>query len=103
MPDRHNVIGTEEDVQLAEFDLLLLVEVASRTEHGEEQRTVPFQLWTLVGGDCIIDGQWVEVELDGDRRDVVSGGPVQVDPGHALSCRSSSYVSSRLAGSSVRR
>src|SRR5215207_7144504 len=85
MPDRHNVIGTEEDVQLTEFDLLLLIEVASRTEHGEEQRTVPLQLWTLMGGDRIIDGQWVEAELGGDRQDVVSGRPVQADPGHALS------------------
>ena len=84
MADGEHEIGPDEDVDLAELDLLGLVEVARRAQHDEQGVVVAFELGPLVGDDGVLDGEGVEAELRGERRDFVLVGTVQADPGHAV-------------------
>ena len=84
MPDRHHEVRAGEYVQLAELDLLGLVEVAGRPQHGEQGVAVALQLGALVRRDRVLHGQRVQAELRRrPPRSPSSVGPVQADPGHA--------------------
>ena len=84
MPYGDDVVRSDKNVQFAELDLLLLIEVPGRSKHREKQSTVPFQFGPLMCRDGVIDGQWMQVELCGERHDVLPGGTVQADPSHPL-------------------
>jgi hypothetical protein len=73
----------DEDVELAEVDLLDLVEVSGRAEHHEQRVPVSVRLGPLVGDDGVLDRQLVQVELLRDVEDHRVLGPVEADPGHA--------------------
>ena len=55
--------GPDEHVDLAELDLLLLVDVPGWAQHDEEGVVIPFDLRPLVCVDGVLDGQWMELEL----------------------------------------
>ena len=55
-------VRPDEEVHLAELDLLGLVEVARRPQHDEERLPVALELGPLVG-DRVLDGELVEVEF----------------------------------------
>lgn len=65
MADRDQEVAADEDVQLAEVDLLLGVEVAGGAQDDEERLAVALQLGALMGLQCVLDGQLVQVELRG--------------------------------------
>ena len=50
-------------MDLAELDLLLLVDVPGWARHDEEGVVIPFDLRPLVCVDGVLDGQWMELEL----------------------------------------
>ena len=74
----------DEDVQLAELDLLDVVEVAGRPQDHEQRVAVALELRALVGVDRVLDGEFVQVELRGERLQFERVGPVEPDPGHAV-------------------
>ena len=82
--DGDHEVGTDEHVDLAELDLLGLVEVARRAQHDEQRVAVALQLGPLVGDDGVLDGELVELELGGQRGDLVLFRPVQPDPRHPV-------------------
>ena len=55
--------GADEHVDLAELDLLDVVDVAGGSEHDEQGVVVAFELGALMGDDRVLDGQRVEPEL----------------------------------------
>ena len=65
--DGDDEVGADEDVDLAELDLLDVVEVARRAQDHEERVAVALELGPLVGDDGVLDGQLVQAELVGDR------------------------------------
>ena len=64
--DGEHEVRADEDVDLAELDLLDLVEVAGGAQHHEQGVAVALQLGALVGDDRVLDGQLVQAELLGD-------------------------------------
>lgn len=84
MADRDQEVRADEDVKLAELDLLRGVEVARRAQDDEEGVAVALQLGALVGLEGVLDGELVEVELGGQGVELGLGGAVQADPGHAV-------------------
>ena len=84
MADGDDEVGSDEHVDLAELDLLGLVEVASRAQNDEQDVAVAFQLGTLVGDDGIFDSEVVELELSRQRGDFVLLRTVQPDPRHPV-------------------
>ena len=84
MPDGEHEVGADEHVDLAEVDLLDVVEVAGGAQHHEQGVAVAFQLGPLVGDDRVLDGQLVQPELLGHGQQLRLGRPVQPDPGHGV-------------------
>ncbi len=72
----------DEQVHLAELDLLDVVEVARCPEHDEQGLAVALELGPLVGDDRVLDGQLVQPELLGDGQQLALGRPEEADPGH---------------------
>ena len=71
-------------MDLAELDLLGLVEVARRAQDDEQGVAVALELRPLVGDDGVLDGELVQLELRGERGDLVLVRPVEADPGHPV-------------------
>ncbi len=67
VPHRDHEVGTDEHVDLAGLDGVLLVDVPERLEDQEEAVLVALELGPLVGLDRVLDGQRVQAEDLGDR------------------------------------
>ena len=104
MADGEHEVRADEDVHLAELDLLDVVEVAGGAQHDEQRVAVALQLRPLVGDDRVLDGELVQAELLGDGQQLRLGRPVQADPGHRarLLAQQRGAVSASVAGLSIR-
>src|SRR3712207_5008749 len=71
-------------VYLPELDLLRVLQVTRRLEHGEEAIPVAFELGTLVILERIVDRQLVQLELFGNRDELSVCGLVEGDPGEPV-------------------
>ena len=80
--DGEHEVRSDEDVDLAELDLLVLVEVGGRAQHDEQRVAVALELRPLVGDDRVLDRDLVEAELLGDGQELGFGRPEQPDPRH---------------------
>jgi hypothetical protein len=80
--DGEHEVGPDEQVDLAELDLLDLVQVAGRPQDHEQGVAVALELGPLVGDDGVLDGQLVQAELLGHGQQLGLGRPEQPDPGH---------------------
>src|SRR3712207_2486639 len=78
----HHKVFSHKEVDLAELDPLLLVQVTGRLEHEEERIAVALQLGPLVGVRRILDRQPVQAELPGDGGELLFRRPVEADPSH---------------------
>src|ERR687897_1534325 len=76
----HHEIFSHKEVNLAELDPLLLVQVTGRLEHEEERIAVALQLGPLVGVRRILDRQPVQAELPGDGRELLPRRLVEANP-----------------------
>ena len=66
MPHREHEVGAHEDVDLAELDLLGVIEVARRSKDDEKRVPVALELRPLVSDDRVLDGELVELERLGE-------------------------------------
>src|SRR5918994_1554329 len=78
----HHEVFSHKEVDLAELDHLLLVQVTGRLEHEEERIAVALQLGPLVGVSRILDRQPVQAELPGDGGELLPRRLVEADPSH---------------------
>src|SRR5215208_2589709 len=78
----HYEVFSHKEVDFAELDPLLLVQVAGRLEHDKERIPVALQLGPLVGVRRILDRQTVQAELPGDGREFLFRRLVEADPRH---------------------
>src|SRR5215207_4294328 len=78
----HHEVLSHKEVDFAELDSLLLVQVAGRLEHDKERIPIAFQLGPLVGVRRILDRQPVQAELLGDGGEFLFGRLVEPDPRH---------------------
>src|SRR5918998_2762000 len=76
----HYEVFSHKEVDFAELDPLLLVQVAGRLEHEEERLPVALQLGPLVGLRRVLDCQPVQAKLPGDGRELLFRRPVEADP-----------------------
>src|SRR5215210_8540760 len=76
----HYEVFSHKEVDFAELDPLLLVQVTGRLEHDEERIPVALQLGPLVGVRRILDRQPVQAELLGDGRELLFRRLVEADP-----------------------
>src|ERR671913_1180208 len=76
----HYEVFSHKEVDFAELDPLLLVQVAGRLEHDKERIPVALQLGPLVGVRRILDRQTVQAELPGDGRELLYRRLVEADP-----------------------
>src|SRR5215204_496277 len=76
----HYEVFSHKEVDFAELDPLLLVQVAGRLEHDKERIPVALQLGPLVGVRRILDRQTVQAELSGDGRELLYRRLVEADP-----------------------
>jgi hypothetical protein len=82
--NREHEVRAHEDVDLAELDLLVGIQVRRRPEHHEQRVAVALQLRALVGDDGVLDRDLMQAELLRDRAELGLGRPEQADPGHAV-------------------
>src|SRR5918993_3098161 len=78
----HHEVFSHKQVDFAELDPLLLVQVTGRLEHDEERLSVALQLGPLVGVSRILDRQPVQAKLPGDGRELLFRRLVEADPSH---------------------
>src|SRR5919112_3145393 len=76
----HYEVFPHKEVDFAELDPLLVVQVAGRLEHDKERIPVTLQLGPLVGVRRILDRQTVQAELPGDGREFLYRRLVEADP-----------------------
>src|SRR5919107_2737027 len=76
----HHEVFSHKEVDFAELDPLLLVQVTGRLEHEEERIAVALQLGPLVSVRRILDRQPVQAELPGDGRELLFGRLVEANP-----------------------
>src|ERR687893_888509 len=76
----HYEVFSHKEVDFAELDPLLLVQVTGRFEHDEERLPVMLQLGPLVGLRRVLDRQPVQAKLPGDGRELLFRRPVEADP-----------------------
>jgi hypothetical protein len=100
VPDGDRELRAEEEVQLAELDLLQFVDVAGGLEDDEEGVAVALELRPLVGLDRVLDRQLGEVVLLGQLAQLRRLRPVQTQPDP---CTSSSRLSAAVTGVATRR
>src|ERR671912_2888919 len=81
----HYEVFSHKEVDFAELDPLLLVQVAGRLEHDEERIPVALQLGPLVGVSRILDRQPVQAELPGDGRELLFRRLVEAYPRYTTS------------------
>ena len=74
----------DEHLDLAELDLLHVVEVAGRLEHQEDRLVVELQLGHLVGLEGVFDRQRMELEGGADLGELGLGRLEQADPDERL-------------------
>ena len=74
----------DEYVDLAELDLLFLVEVSRGAQHDEERVVVAFQLRSLVGDDRVLDGELVKREFLGHGKKLGFTGSVAAQSSRTL-------------------
>jgi hypothetical protein len=72
-------------MEFTKFDLFSLIDVARGAQHGKERRSETFDLWPLMGGDGVIDGEFVQPELSSDGPNFFNVWSVESDPGHTFS------------------
>jgi len=78
--DDDDEIGSQEDVDLAGLDRVLVVDVPQGLQ-GEEQRVVvQFQFGSLLCLECVLHRQWVQSEGRGDMLEFLRRRIVQPDP-----------------------
>ncbi|GAA3098695.1 hypothetical protein GCM10020001_013930 [Nonomuraea salmonea] len=77
-------VGADEDVQLAERDLLHVVEVAGGAQHDEEGVAVAVGLGALGADDGVLQRQLVQLELLAELDQLPFLRPVEPDPGHRV-------------------
>ncbi len=82
VPDGQHEVRADEDVDLAELDLLDVIEVTRGAQDDEQRVAVALQLRTLVGDDRVLDRDLVQPELLADRQELRLCRPEQPDPGH---------------------
>ena len=82
--DRDDEVRSDEHVQFAEFDPFLVVDVAGRAQHHEQDVVEALELGALVPLEGVFDGQVVQAELCGDGAYFPLRGPVHADPGEAV-------------------
>ena len=93
----------DEDVDLAELDLLGLVEVPRRAKDDEQRVVVALELRSLVREDCVLDGERVELELRRQATRPRALRAVEADPRHAVGLSAqASYVSVNDSGDATR-
>ena len=83
MPDGDHEALAEEQVHLADLDVVGLVDVPGRAQDDEQGVAVAFELGALVGGDGVLDRELGQVELVGDLVDLDLIRAQQADPGEA--------------------
>ena len=71
-------------MDLAELDLLHIVQVPGGPQHQEQRVAVVLQLRALVAGERVLHRQMAQVEFLGHRTQLVRVRTVEPDPGHAL-------------------
>lgn len=101
VPDRHHEGRADEHVQLAEFDGLRRVEVASRLQDDEQRVVVPLELGPLVGLDGVFDGQLVQAELAREGLELAAVRAVETDPRHPVGLRAKALVGLGQRGGTV--
>src|SRR5215207_5474576 len=79
----HHKVFSHKEVDFAELDPLLLVQVPGRFEHDEERIPVALQLGPLVGVRRILDRQPVQAELPGNGRELLFRRLVEAYPRYA--------------------
>src|SRR5215204_4690226 len=79
----HYEVFSHKEVDFAELDPLLLVQVTGRLEHDEERIPVVLQLGPLVGVRRILDRQPVQAELPGNGRELLFRRLVEAYPRYA--------------------
>ena len=84
MPDGDHEVRADEHVQLAELDLLDVVEVARGAQHHEQRGAVALELGSLVRGDRVLDREFVQPELGGEGFQFAGIGSIEPDPRHAV-------------------
>ena len=102
MADREDEVRSDEDVDLAELDLLLLVQVRGGPEDDEQRVAVALQLWPLVRDDRVLDRELVQAELLGDGPELRVGGSEQADPGERRSASTGGVARCRPRSSASR-
>ena len=78
--DGDDEAGVDEEHQLADLDHLVGVDVASGLDDDEEGVAVELDLGPLVGFDRVLDRQLVQVELAGDRLELLGRGLQDAEP-----------------------
>jgi hypothetical protein len=84
VPHGDGEVRAEEQVQLAELDLLGRVLVPRRLEDDEQRAPVPLELRPLVGLDGVLDRELGQVEQLGELTQLLRLGPVQTQPDQPL-------------------
>jgi hypothetical protein len=74
----------DEQHHLADLDHLLRVHVGRRLDDDEQRLVVELDLGPLMGLDRVLDGELVEVELAGDRLELLGRGLVDTEPDEAV-------------------
>ncbi len=74
MPDGDAEVRPNEQVQLAELDLLDVVEIASRAQDDEQGVAVALELGPLVRLHGVLDRELVQVELRRERHQLARSG-----------------------------
>src|ERR687897_2512715 len=85
MTHAHYEVFSHKEVDFAELDPLLLVQVAGRLEHDEERIPVALQLGPLVGVSRILDRQPVQAELPCHGREPLFRRLVEAYPRYTAS------------------
>ena len=102
-PHGEDETRTHEHVDLAELDLLDVVEVAGGPKHHEERVVVALDLRSLMSVDRVLNGERVEPELGGQRLDLQLLRSVQADPGHPVSVLAQALERLRQRGGEATR
>jgi hypothetical protein len=88
-----------ENQQLADLDHLLGIDIMGGLDDDEERLAVALDLRPLVGLDRVLDSQLVQVELAGDRLELLCCGFDHPEPneGAILPCRFAGIVQAQAA------
>ena len=83
VPDGDGEVGADEQVHLAELNLLGCVEISRGPENDEECVAIALEFGTLVAGQGILYGEGVEIEFHGDGAKLLLCWPIHANPGEA--------------------